>query len=104
MQTEQPLPIKVRIWLNHKVILSHKTNHYKDKEVAESLSKCLVILRAVRKNCIGYNKEAICRMLLAHENHLRKILPHPNNASYAKALLILEEMISTAKNHLQCKS
>jgi hypothetical protein len=99
-RTDQPLPIKVRIWLSHKVILSHKTRHYKNPEVAASLDKCRVIAKMVRSNCIGYNKGAICRMLLAHEQHLRNILPDVSNSSYKSSLDKLENILNDALTYI----
>lgn len=107
MQTEQPLPIKIRLWLNHKIVLSYKTSYYKEPEIAVSLQMVQALVKMVRINCYGYNKAAICKMVLMYQKHLRNILPHPNNSSYAKSVLKLEEIITTAKFYLQntsCKS
>src|SRR3989304_3941193 len=104
MEKKQPFPIMVRLWLNHKVVLSYKTNHYKAPEIATSLRMCQDIAKMVRANCDGYNIAGICRMILMYQNYLRKILPHPYNSSYESSLLKLEEIISYAKNHLKTKT
>lgn len=101
LRTDQPLPIKVRIWLSHKVILSQKTNHYKNPEIAKSLQMCQEIAKMVRRNCTGYNTTAICNMILSHQKHLRNILPDTANNSYKSSLEKLEDIFTAARLHLQ---
>ena len=96
---KQPFPIKVRLWLNHKVVLSFKSPHYQNATIQESLKKCQEIVKLVRTNCGGYNSVAICKMIRVNEQHLRNILPNPNNSSFEKSLLKLEEILTYAKSY-----
>jgi hypothetical protein len=98
-RTEQPFPIKVRLWLNHKVVLSYKSKWYQEKSIVASLRTCQDLVKMVRANCGGYNMNAICSMIRLNENNLYNILPAPNNPSYERQLLKLQEILTTAKSY-----
>lgn len=97
----QPFPIKVRLWLNHKVVLSYHSPHYQNQIIQESLKKCQAIVKMVRANCGGYNIGAICNLIRVNEEHLKNILPNPNNPSYEKAVNKLNEILTYAKQYSQ---
>jgi hypothetical protein len=98
---QQPFNITVRLWLNHKFVLSQKSAWFKQKDVSNSLQLCKDIAKMVRANCSSYDIPQICRMILMHQKHLYNILPSPNNSSYNSQFEKLNYIINYAKNYIK---
>jgi hypothetical protein len=89
--------IKIRLFINHKRVLEKYSKHYKKYEVAKSMRECYRLFQLVKRNCLEYSMESLCKMVIQNEQHLRNIMPNANNSSFETQQKKLELIITTAK-------
>lgn len=97
--TKQEFTVKVRLWLNHKRVMSSKSEHYKKPQVIISLGKVHDLVKMVRKDCTNFTMPQICQLIRIHQEHLYNILPNMNNRSYKGELEKLNMIITIANSY-----
>jgi len=88
---------KVKRYINHKVILSRKSDWYSGPVVKLSLEHAYYLLKTFCKDTAYLTDKQIAIMVLQNKKHLFNILPNQNNRSYQSSLTNYTELITQSE-------
>lgn len=97
---KQNLSYKVKRYINHKVILSRKSDWYSGPMVKLSLEHAYYLLRTFCKDAAYLTDKQIALMVIQNKKHLFNILPNQNNRSYQSSLTNYTELITQSEKLL----
>lgn len=93
--TQRQFIEKTKTWVNHKIILSNKSNWYKSTFNKSSMHHVKSIFTPILNNT---NVCQLAIIIKRNESLLEAVLPIPNNPSYENSLLLLKQIIQEAEN------
>ena len=95
--TNEDFKMKFKKWLNHKLILSQKSQWYRQKRLQDAVQHVNNIFGTFLLYPSNYNVFQLAMQVRKHEDLLMVLLPIPNNPTYESAFNTLAELLMHAE-------
>lgn len=96
--SEQDFRNSLHKWICHKIVLAKVSIHYQNSIKRNNIGIIQNRFADFIRNKAAFSVYQLAGFIIKNEETLFACLPNESNPSYQKALIILQELIQTAKN------
>lgn len=94
---------KVKRYIKHKLILSEKSDWYKNAKQRISIDHAHYLMRSFCKDALYLTNKDVALLIIHNKQHLLNILPAEKNPSYESSLTNYNELLTEAQQVLSPK-
>lgn len=94
---------KVKRYIKHKLILSEKSEYYKQAKQRISIDHAHYLMRSFCKDAAYLKPKDVALLVIHNKQHLFNIIPSENNPSFQSSLTNYNEILNDAQKELSPK-